>query len=335
MEMKIKSRKNPTTLKRQPRKAAFFDKKYIAFLFLVGVFLVTIISLYFVGKNNSLAPDQNFIITVDPIRKTISAGQPTTDGVEIHLAQEVADKVYEILSDEVSSIASLANPSVKYVKINAGMRKEEIADILAKKLKWSIDDEIKFLESKNELALADINSGEGFYFPSGYSFSTGTTPAEAATTIITKFNDEVTDRFASSTSDTVISLETALKIASIIERESNGKRDMRLISGIIWNRIFNGMSLDIDATLQYAKGTEKIGWWPKVVPNDKYIDSPYNTYQNKGLPPSPISSPSIAAIQAALNPKKTECLFYLHDKRRNIHCSVTYKEHVANINRYY
>lgn len=333
--MKLKSEKNRKPTKRQAEKKKSPDKKYIAFIFLVGMFLITITALYLIGKSNSLAPDQNFIITVDPVRKIISASQPTTEDAEIHLAQEVADKVYEILSDEISSVASLANPSVKYVNINPGMRKEEIADILAKKLKWSIDDEIKFLESKNELALADINSGEGFYFPAGYSFSTGTTPVEAATTIITKFNGEVTNRFASSTADTVISLETALKIASIIERESNGKRDMRLISGIIWNRIFSGMSLDIDATLQYAKGTEKIGWWPRVVPDDKYIDSPYNTYQNKGLPPSPISSPSIASIQAALNPKKTECLFYLHDKRRNIHCSVTYKEHVANINRYY
>lgn len=333
--MRIKSEKIRKTNKKQPRKTKSLDKKFIVLIFLVGIFLITIITLYLIGKNNSLAPDQNFIITVDPVKKVISEGQLATGDAEVELTQEIADKVYEILSDEVSSIASLANPSVKYVNINPGMRKEEIADALAKKLKWSIDDEIDFLTSKNELVLADINSGEGFYFPAGYSFLTGTTPAEAATTIITKFNDEVTDRFASSTSDTVISLETALKIASIIERESNGKRDMRLISGIIWNRIFNGMSLDIDATLQYAKGTEKIGWWPRVVPDDKYIDSPYNTYQNKGLPPSPISSPSIAAIQAALNPKKTECLFYLHDKRRNIHCSVTYKEHVANINRYY
>jgi UPF0755 protein len=331
--MKLRVGKNPRAVKRSSHQNSS-TKKIIALGILIGAFFITVVALYLIGKNDSIAPDRNFIVTVDPVKKIVYGDTENSDESDSRLLYEVAGKVYEILSDGISSVASLANPSLKHVRIYSGMRKEEIADILAKKLDWDLSEEIKFMETRNELALADINSGEGYYFQGGYSFSTDATPAEVATTIITKFNEEVTNKFASSTKS-VISLETALKIASIIERESNGKKDMRLISGIIWNRIFSGMSLDMDATLQYAKGTEKIGWWPKVVPNDKYIDSPYNTYQNIGLPPSPISSPSIAAIQAALNPKKTECLFYVHDKRRNIHCSVTYQQHVANIRRYY
>jgi UPF0755 protein len=132
----------------------------------------------------------------------------------------------------------------------------------------------------------------------------------------------------------VVSEETALKIASIIQREAGGKSDMRLISGIVWNRIFAGMKLQIDATLQYAKGTED-AWWPQVKSEDKYIESPYNTYKYASLPPAPIANPGIAAIEAAYNPQKTSCMYYLHDKKGKIHCAVTYKEHLKNIDRYY
>ena len=321
--------------KRGPQKTKLLSKKIIVTGFLLVLFFVVIIILYLAGKKESLSPDQNFIITVNPAKKTIIDDQSEAGNKDAQLAREISIKVYEILSDNISSIASLANPSIKHIRVHPGMRKEEIVDILAQRLKWDVAAENIFLTTRDELALVDINSNEGYYFPAGYSFSKNTSPEDVAETMIDKFDKEIADKFSSSTKS-IISLETALKIASIIERESNGTReDMRLISGIIWNRIFNGMSLDIDATLQYAKGSEKIGWWPKVLPADKYIESPYNTYKNKGLPPSPISSPSMAAIQAALNPKKTECLFYLHDKRRNIHCSVTYQGHIKNINRYY
>ena len=133
----------------------------------------------------------------------------------------------------------------------------------------------------------------------------------------------------------MVSLDTAVKIASIIEREARGKDDMRLVSGVIWNRLFKEMSLDMDATLQYAKGNADTGWWPKVVPKDKFIDSPYNTYANEGLPPTPISNPRLSTIEAALNPKKTDYLFYIHDKYGIFRGARTYKEHKQNIARYY
>jgi len=129
--------------------------------------------------------------------------------------------------------------------------------------------------------------------------------------------------------------DTVIKIASIIQREAASKSDMALISGIIWNRIFSGMKLQIDATLQYAKGNEEDGWWGQVSSADKKIKSPYNTYLNIGLPPSAIANPGLSAITAAYNPQKTDCLFYLHDKNKKIHCSKTYEEHKANIAKYY
>ena len=158
-------------------------------------------------------------------------------------------------------------------------------------------------------------------------------PAEVTKTMTSEFSKEV-NKLKKPPTMQIINEETALKIASIIQRESGGKKDMNLISGIIWNRIFDGMKLQIDATLQYAKGNETDGWWGPVAPDDKNIESFYNTYLYNGLPPGPISNPGLDAIAAAYNPAKTDCLYYLHDKNRQIHCSNTYSEHLKEIQIY-
>ncbi len=226
---------------------------------------------------------------------------------------------------------NLANPSSRYVVLNSGLRKEEVAAILAKELGWNDDERYIFIVMDQRL---DKKNMEGYYTPGSYIIPNSAKPSVAYKTIMTKFDEEIKSQYASSTAQ-IINIDLALKIASIIEREAGGKDDMRLISGVIWNRIFKEMRLEMDATLQYAKGNSKDGWWTNVESKDKYIDSPYNTYKNAGLPPTPISNVSISAIKAALNPKKTKCIFYLHDRRGNIHCSVTYKEHLANIKKYY
>ena len=225
---------------------------------------------------------------------------------------------------------NLANPSIKIIRIQEGLRKEEIAEIMAIKLNWTPEEKEEFINA--HLAL---NSGnlEGRYFPKTYMIPKDEDPIGVTAAMLHQFTTE-NDKIKKPKSTQIINQDTALKIASIIQREAAGKSDMKLISGIIWNRIFNGMKLQIDATLQYAKGTEEDGWWTKVVPSDKNIDSSYNTYIHPGLPPSPIANPGLAAIEAAYNPQKTSCIFYLHDKNRKIHCAKTYEEHKRNVEKY-
>jgi len=128
---------------------------------------------------------------------------------------------------------------------------------------------------------------------------------------------------------------TGLRLASIVQREAAGKQDMPLIAGILWNRLLKEMKLEVDATVQYARGKTETGWWAPIKPSDiGEIDSPYNTYKYQGLPPHPISNPGIDAIEAVLNPTETDCLYYLHDDNRQIYCAATYEEHVANIEKY-
>ena len=128
---------------------------------------------------------------------------------------------------------------------------------------------------------------------------------------------------------------TGLKIASLIAREAAGPQDMKIISGIIWNRLDTGMRLQIDATMQYTLGKNADGsWWGNIDLTEKQKDSPYNSYLHEGLPPTPICSPNIDAIGAVIDPTETECLFYLHDANGNIHCAKSYAQHLANIKKY-
>ena len=237
---------------------------------------------------------------------------------------------YSLLSD-LSFYQNLANPSIRIVRISEGLRKEEIADVMGKKLGWSEWEKNEFINI--HLALGTKNL-EGRYFPQTYMIPRNEDPSGAAAAMFHAFS-QVTEKVVKPKSAQIFNQDTVLKVASIIQREAAGKRDMKLISGIIWNRIFKDMRLQVDATLQYAKGSEEDGWWTDVEPKDKKINSPYNTYLHSDLPPSPIANPGLAAIDAAWNPQKTSCLFYLHDKKKNIHCSSTYEGHKRNIDTYY
>ena len=230
----------------------------------------------------------------------------------------------------VTFYQSMANPSVRIIRIEKGFRREEVAETLTEGLGWSSSEKLAFLNAPIALGKESL---EGQYFPATYLIHKDDSPVTVTHTMINRFTDE-TKNIKKIKKTKIISQDTALKIASLIQREAAGKEDMNLISGIIWNRLFKGMRLQIDATLQYAKGDEE-NWWPQVEPDDKDINSPYNTYTNTNLPPTPISNPGLQAIEAAYNPQTTTCLYYIHDKNRKIHCSATYQGQLNNIKKYY
>lgn len=223
----------------------------------------------------------------------------------------------------------ITNPKYRYVTIPEGLRIEEIAEVFAKNLEWSEEKEKQFI---NTYPLCPFTLGEGFLFPGTYLVHVD----ESAQVIKEEMKEallKTVSEILAGPEQNILNMSQVVTIASLIQREAAGKNDMRLISGIIWNRLFEDMPLQIDATLQYIKGDEK-KWWPRVSSDDKYLDSPYNTYQKNGLPPGPISNPGKSAITAALNPTETSCLFYIHDKNRNIHCSTNYERHKQNISYY-
>jgi len=213
-------------------------------------------------------------------------------------------------------------PQLLWVVVPPGWRKEQIADKLVPKFNWSEKDQQNFLSFP-----------EGEYFPDTYLIPR----MESGKQVGKRMNDNFNEKFAPYARKFLeknIKNDTAIKIASLVQRESGGD-DMPLIAGIIWNRLEKGMGLKIDATVQYAKGKVDGLWWSRVTVADySTVDSPYNTYEYKGLPPTPIASPGLAAIDAVLNSKETDCLYYLHDHLGQIHCSPTYDGHLANIEKY-
>ncbi len=226
------------------------------------------------------------------------------------------------LPTKLSFYVNLANPHMRIVRVPEGLRKEEVAKVVADRLDWSA------LEKENFISQANV---EGYYFPKTYLIYKDEMPSKVMAIMREEFSKQISKI---KNRKSVISEDAILKIASIIQREAASKKEMSLISGIIWNRIFKQMKLQMDATLQYAKGNEEDGWWGEVTPEDRKIKSSYNTYIHEGLPPGPIANPGLVAISAAFNPQKTNCLFYLHDKNKKIHCAKTYEEHRQNIDIY-
>ena len=219
---------------------------------------------------------------------------------------------------------------MKWVVIPPGLRKEEIAVILQKTLGWTSLQKKKFIDVDTAIKSDYI---EGVYFPDTYLIPVADSTSDVTKRLISKFNENFSGYITGFNGEN-IKWTTALTMASIVQREAFGNTDMPLVAGILWNRLNQGMQLDVDSTLQYVRGDTGKGWWAPITVVDKKTDSPYNTYIYKGLPPHPIANPGIAAIDATLNPTKTDCLYYLHDSNHVIHCAATYDEHLQNIETY-
>jgi len=219
-------------------------------------------------------------------------------------------------------------PYLAWVTFPPGLRKEQIADLLAKKLDWTPEEKETWITVDTA---PTPQQSEGVYFGDTYLIPYDQPPAQVAARIRTRFEEKFAP-YAAELAEKNVTWSEALIMASLIEREA-AKNDKALVSGILWNRINDGMRLQVDATLQYVRGTEG-NWWPAPRPEDKQLDSPFNTYKYAGLPPHPIASPSVESIEAALNPEDTACLYYLHDPDGVIHCSANYAGHVSNVNRY-
>jgi len=233
-----------------------------------------------------------------------------------------------MLSHRMNTVALadtlLNHPYQKWIVLVPGLRVEQTAEKLSKKFNWNEDKIKEFLDEAKE----------GYMFPDTYLLNVDYTGREFAQRLIANFNEKFDAKLQKDLLAQNVRNDTAIKIASLIERESGGDDDKSLIAGIIWNRLNKGMKLEIDATIQYALGTPS-DWWPRISPTDiKNTDSPYNTYKIKALPPTPICSPGLASIIAAVYPAETECFYYLHSRDKKIHCAKTYKEHLENIKTY-
>ncbi len=168
---------------------------------------------------------------------------------------------------------------------------------------------------------------EGYLFPDTYFVSMSAKPADIIELMKNNFNKKILQ--VANLQTTKKSISDIIIMASILEGEALPK-DKQIVAGILWKRIAIGMPLQVDATFKYINGKNTY----ELTLDDLKIDSPYNTYTNKGLPIGPISNPGIDAIIAAYTPIKTNYLYFLTEKDGTIHYAKTFAEHIINKQKY-
>ena len=174
--------------------------------------------------------------------------------------------------------------------------------------------------------LGDQNRLEGYLFPDTYKFYAYMEPSSAINKFLDNYRRRVTAEMEAQAAAMGRTMDEIIIIASLIEKEAGSDSERATIASVIYNRLAQGMPLQIDATVLYATGKQEI----EAEAGDLEIDSPYNTYKVTGLPAGPISNPGLASIKAALNPEKTGYLFYALDTATNTHRFFkTYNEHQA------
>lgn len=209
-------------------------------------------------------------------------------------------------------------PLVK-ITIPEGLSNQGIAIIAEKNLSQFNKD--SFLLRANNL--------EGYLFPETYYFSATVTEENVISTMRNEFRLRIKP-FEKPVKDSQRTLNDIIIMASILEKEAKTSSDQAIVAGILWKRIDIGMPLQVDAPFYYLLGKTSA----EVTQGDLRMDSPYNTYKNKGLPVGPIGNPGEGAIRAAIFPKKSPYFYYLSDKNNVIHYAITFEEHKKNKAKY-
>ena len=161
----------------------------------------------------------------------------------------------------------------------------------------------------------DAKRLEGFLFPDTYEFYQGMQASSAINKFLENFHDRITAEMLEKADERGMTMQEVVTVASMIEKEAANDDERAMIAAVIYNRIEAGMPLQIDSTIMYVLPEHK----DVLTVEDTKIDSPYNTYLNKGLPPTPIANPGLASIKATLSPASTQALYYALDAESGTH----------------
>ena len=173
---------------------------------------------------------------------------------------------------------------------------------------------------------------EGFLFPDTYRLPEDSTALDLLERMLQTFDERVTAEMRAAAANQGLTVYELVTLASIVEREAVIDEERPLIAGVYRNRMQSGWFLGACPTVQYALGIPG-DWWPQFTLEATEVDSPYNTYRNLGLPPSPICNSGLASLRAAAYPAETDYYFFLADctKDDGSHLfAVTEAEHLSN-----
>jgi UPF0755 protein len=220
---------------------------------------------------------------------------------------------------EVASVITEGTDGVPLIRVTIpeGLRGRDLIDIFT----------AVGLNNKEGLIAEDLDAYIGYLYPETYFVPekyTFTEMIELMRDTYEEVVDPLRDEF------TTLSEADVITLASIVEREGKDVESKRIVAGILLSRLDIGMALQVDASFSYLLDKESA----ELTLEDLEIDSPYNTYLYRGLPPTPIANPGMESIQAVLNPIETEYLYYLTAPDGTFYYAETFEEHVLNKERY-
>ena len=213
-------------------------------------------------------------------------------------------------------------PSEIWITLIEGWRIEEMAEELNSGFRIQNSEFIKLAE-------------EGYLFPDTYLFPDDVTAEQVVKKLRATFEERYSDDLRAKIRAQGLTNEEGVILSSIVEREARSEKARTEIASILLKRLKIGMGLNADATIQYALGyqTQEKSWWKRhLTRDDLKIDSPYNSYLYRGLPPTPICNPGLSSLEAVANAdSSTPYLYYYHDSKGNSHYAKTLEEHNQNI----
>lgn len=193
----------------------------------------------------------------------------------------------------------------------------------------------QFIEQTDEL--------EGYLFPDTYLIPKDASPSSVIKILTSNFERKYSLELQLAAEGKSLTKNQVITLASIVERECRTEKDRPIVASILLKRWQENWPLQADATVQYAIANSQLStpfsqlenWWQKkLTRDDLVIDSLYNTYKYKGLPPGPICSSGLASIEAIIYPQETDYWFYLSDQQGKMHYAKTNEEHNENIEKY-
>lgn len=240
-----------------------------------------------------------------------------------------------LLSPHMETEAALAKlisgetTTIKFT-IPEGFGIKEIAERLAQE---GLVDEKKFLNLAKDYTPYDYverkenvrYAAEGFLFPDTYEIQSDVSEKDIMAMMAQDFDQRLDKKLRARAEEMNLSIYDLVTLASLVEKEARYDEDRPIIAQVFFKRLKIGMPLQSDTTLQYLLDDPK----EDVSIADTKIESPYNTYQHYGLPPGPIASPGLAAIEAVLYPADTDYLYFVADRQGHNHYSSSYDEHLA------
>jgi len=308
-------------------------------------------ALYFTGNNTEYAKGHQYLVTIKP-------GMTTADIADL-LHKKHLVKTPEAFRMEARLRGLAGKLEAGQYEIEGGMSNREIVDILsqgqtyvvkftvpegfnvaktAKKLEAEgLGNAAKFREAARnytpypymETTNPDVAyKAEGFIYPATYSLQPGMSEKDILAVMVKAFNTEMNKAgIPDEVRQQKYSLRDVVNLASMVELEAVFPEEQPRIAQVFLRRLHLYMPIQSDTTIQYILGTQK----QEVTIADTKIQSPYNTYLHDGLPPGPIGSPSLRAIQAVLHPEASDYLYFVAEKDGHHRFTKTYQEHLQAI----